>query len=306
MNMLGLNERLCFLVILSCSAFVGLCGRGEDMPDSCQVQLLVRRGTTVTTLPQQKVTIHCLLKHCGRPFNVAWCKVKTLKPYHCERVNQTENVTIAQTPDTLEDKLTSFLTFKNISVGEAGLYRCLLADSISHTINVSVSDTNQGHQNSDDHAARHSLKTDKVSRVWLPYFAIFCGIALPVVTLTILTILIFQYRHHKAMRSYSARQEPFRHVTPEIAVCNAPSIPVPQSRLAMAETRRPQLPPPPPPPPPPLMSARPQPAASQARQATNSPVYAVIAHRTPGNQTGGPNATAVQDSGQQYASISFT
>ncbi|XP_029967917.1 uncharacterized protein LOC115403212 [Salarias fasciatus] len=308
MNMLSLQERLNVLIILCCSAFVSINGGGEDGVSSCQAELLVRRGTIRRALPGHTVTVRCSLKHCGQPLNVTWCKIRSSG--RCERIRETENVGITQQPDGwTKDEVTSSLSFKKISVEEDGLYRCEVKGlAIGHAINILVSDLNQEAQHSDDHAAE-SLKThNDGSIVWLPYFAIFCGIALPVILLTGVTLLSFRSCYRPAMQSYFKRQEPFIHVSPHLAGRSAPSRPIPPPRLAVLSVAEA-----PGPPPPPLMSARTPPAAAAAAsaatagQVSDSPVYAVINHRKPGNQTRAPHATAAArpDGKQEYAEISF-
>ena len=100
---------------------------------------MVRRGTTWTAAPRQRVTVKCPVKDCGEPLSVTWCKLSDTD--RCERINQTENV--QQNDKRVKDKLVSFLTFKRISIHNDGLYGCSLKgykfEMISHTINISVS-----------------------------------------------------------------------------------------------------------------------------------------------------------------------
>ena len=112
-----------------------------DSFPACEVGLMVRRGTTLKAAPQQRVRVKCPVKHCGEPLNVTWCKL--LDTGKCEQMKETENVEIMQNDKHAKDELTSFLTFKRISINDDGLYRCDLKgykdEQISHTINISVS-----------------------------------------------------------------------------------------------------------------------------------------------------------------------
>ena len=100
---------------------------------------MVRRGTTWTAAPQQRVTVKCPVKDCGESVSVTWCKLSDAD--RCELINHTES--IQQNNKRVRGELISFLTFKRISIHDAGLYGCSLKGSkfevISHTINISVS-----------------------------------------------------------------------------------------------------------------------------------------------------------------------
>uniref|UniRef100_A0A3Q3J3C1 Ig-like domain-containing protein n=1 Tax=Monopterus albus TaxID=43700 RepID=A0A3Q3J3C1_MONAL len=104
-----------------------------------------RKGTTKKRAPNQSLTLKCPVRHCGESLDVTWCKL--LAPNHCDRIKETENIEITQDNNTeyRKDQLISYLTFKQISVYDDGLYRCELTgshhryDQISHTINISVS-----------------------------------------------------------------------------------------------------------------------------------------------------------------------
>ncbi|XP_036964549.1 uncharacterized protein si:ch211-214p13.8 isoform X3 [Acanthopagrus latus] len=122
----------------------------SDVSPPCEVGLMVRRGTTWTAAPRQRVTVKCPVKDCGESLNVTWCKLSDAD--RCERINQTENV--QQIDKRVKDELVSFLTFKRISIHDAGLYGCSLKgykyEVISHAINISVSDSYHGVKKSVD------------------------------------------------------------------------------------------------------------------------------------------------------------
>ncbi|XP_030283236.1 uncharacterized protein LOC115587512 isoform X2 [Sparus aurata] len=122
----------------------------SDVSPPCEVGLMVRRGTTWTAAPRQRVTVTCPIKDCRESFNVTWCKLSDTD--RCERIHYTENV--QQNDKRVKDELISFLTFKRISIHDAGLYGCSLKgykfEVISHTINISVSDSYQGVKKSID------------------------------------------------------------------------------------------------------------------------------------------------------------
>ncbi|XP_031725237.1 uncharacterized protein LOC116395461 [Anarrhichthys ocellatus] len=108
-----------------------------------------------------------------------------------------ENVEIRQNDKRVEGELISYLTFTRISIDDDGLYRCTLKgykdELISHNINISVSDLNQGVKisdyNEDELPSADDEDDDDEDVPWLPYFFICVSIALLVVTLTVLTLL---------------------------------------------------------------------------------------------------------------------
>lgn len=108
---------------------------------SCEVGVMVQRGTTWKAAPRQRVTVECPVSHCGQSLNVTWCKL--LDGKKCEPINGTDNVEIRQDDQHAQGELISFLTFKRISIDDDGLYRCDVEEyryiQINHIINISVS-----------------------------------------------------------------------------------------------------------------------------------------------------------------------
>uniref|UniRef100_A0A3Q1F9U1 Ig-like domain-containing protein n=1 Tax=Acanthochromis polyacanthus TaxID=80966 RepID=A0A3Q1F9U1_9TELE len=111
----------------------------SDLAASCEVMALVRRHTTWKAAPQQSLTVRCPVKHCGRTINITWCK--DVQSNRCEQLNETENVELSQNHNQANDELESYLSFKQISIYDDGLYRCKLnGDKLgifSHFINIS-------------------------------------------------------------------------------------------------------------------------------------------------------------------------
>lgn len=108
-----------------------------DLIPSCEVEVMVWRGTTWETAPQQNLSVSCPVKHCGESIKVTWCKL--LHTNTCEQMNYTENVET----NTTQDELISYLNFTRISIHDDGLYRCNVKgdryEQISNIINISVS-----------------------------------------------------------------------------------------------------------------------------------------------------------------------
>ncbi|KAE8299210.1 hypothetical protein D5F01_LYC01603 [Larimichthys crocea] len=176
-----------YLLIFCCLTFGCSFGRGQDSSPSCDVGVMVRRGTTKKAAAQQRLTVECPVKHCGESVNVTWCKL--LETNQWEQINQTENVEITQ--QKYVDRLTSFLTFKRISIHDDGLYRCnLLTGDISHIINITVS-------------AEVPSDAGKEDVSWLSYFSICVSVILLVITVSVLTALSF-YGWKRRVYSYDA------------------------------------------------------------------------------------------------------
>lgn len=127
------NIRACVWVI---NIFLSLISAASN--PSCEVALLVRRGTSVEAARGQRTTLRCPVEHCGQSVKVNWCK----ECNRCGGITLTENLEITQTSSS-KNRLLSSLTFKRISSDDAGLYKCCVTDDqneeISHAIKVKVS-----------------------------------------------------------------------------------------------------------------------------------------------------------------------
>lgn len=296
-----------YLLIFCCFTFVCINGGDEDLSTSCDVELMVKRGTIKRAVPQQSLTVACPVKHCGEPQNVTWCKM--LETTRCEDINY-ENVEITPNVKHDQNKLISFLTIKRISIHDDGLYRCRLKGNkfqFSHIINISVSELNQGLESSGDNADEFLSVIDDLPHVavddedvsWLPYFSICVSIALLILTLTVMTLLSFHGWKRTLSFSDTNRKEMSTHVIPGLPKVNPPSTPVPQPHLttenyiySRSAPERPPLQPPP-------MPDESQPASANTLNA----VYAVINHRQPGIPAREQHAAPKQDKKAEYAVI---
>ncbi|XP_038575632.1 B- and T-lymphocyte attenuator isoform X1 [Micropterus salmoides] len=277
MNMSSLMDRLLrtYLLIFSCFTFVCIDGRDQDLFPSCEVTLMVHRGTTLKTAPRQPLTVKCPVKHCGESLDVAWCKL--LNTNRCEQINETGNVEI------LQDEMISSLIFKRISIYDDGLYRCYLKGSkyvaVSHIINISVSDLHHGVKKSDINADELPSAADGEEESWLPYFYICVSITLLVVILTVITHLSFYGWKRILTFNHAEGQEISTHVIPNLPKGNAPFSPVLKTHFSILDdiyypstARRPL-------PQPPLMNNGNQPAVADKSQTSDHAVYAIINHQ---------------------------
>ncbi|XP_037344226.2 B- and T-lymphocyte attenuator [Pungitius pungitius] len=263
---------LCFYITFT---FIYIFGKSQDV-SPCEVELMVRNGRTLKTAPQLPVTVRCPVQHCGESVNVTWCKL--LNTTECEPIHFTGNSEIRQSDKRDEKKLISYLTFTRISIHDNGLYRCTFKaykyELISHAINISVSDSNQGVNISDYDADEPHSPADDEDEPSVPYFYICFTITVLLFTLTALWFLSFCgwkpfvisltpviLTEGQAMQS--------THVVPDLPVESAPSTRAPCYTGSQSAAERPL--PPPPPTGPGNMPDR--------SQVADRVVYAVVNHR---------------------------
>ncbi|XP_070694736.1 B- and T-lymphocyte attenuator-like [Pempheris klunzingeri] len=228
-----------YLLMFSCYTFVWIYGRGQALLTSCEVEVNVWSGTTWRAVPKQRLTVRCPVKHCGESPNVTWCKL--LDGDKCEQINHAENVEIRQNDSHVKNELISFLTFKRISIRDDGLYRCHLKGykyaQISHIINISVSDLNQGVKNPDYKAYelndRSVASKNEEDISWLPYFSICVCIALLVITLTVVTLLSFYCRKPFPTNNHSKKQDMSTQMIPDLPKGSSPSTLVLQTHFSV-------------------------------------------------------------------------
>nr|XP_055061133.1 B- and T-lymphocyte attenuator-like isoform X1 [Misgurnus anguillicaudatus] len=144
----------CFLQFLSnlvaCLVLLSLqvSGNSNESELECITSIKVPRNKLVEALVMTEFKINCtvnVLKCQGIP-KISWCK---LYGEDCKASNQSN---YKETVDWKNFTYgTAFLTFLNISMEDAGLYRCKSQNSVSHSINVTVTadrvDSDSGNQN---------------------------------------------------------------------------------------------------------------------------------------------------------------
>ncbi|XP_069569742.1 uncharacterized protein [Brachyistius frenatus] len=298
-------------MILCYFTFVVVNGRDEGLFASCDVALMVQRGSTWRTAPGQSLTVICPVKHCGQSLTVTWCKL--LNTTNCKQIIQTENVEIRQDNNLGMGESISSLSFNKISVHDDGLYRCHLMghkkEIISHSVNISVSDTNHGVENSDNKAAESLSAAGDEAMSWLPYFTICVSLALLVVTLTALTLLRFYDWKRTMAYNHTKEKDMSTHMIPDLPKCSTPSATVLQTHFSAsnsvyspttAETHNF---------PPALTPTRNQPAVANTaggRHVSESAVYAVINHEKSGVHVRTLPTTTEQDTNQEYSVINVS
>ncbi|XP_047227011.1 uncharacterized protein si:ch211-214p13.8 [Girardinichthys multiradiatus] len=126
-----------------------------------------------------------------------------------------ENIEISQKQD--QNKLISYLSFTQVSIKDDGLYRCDLGfnhNSVGHVINISVSDLNEGIENSDNFAVDSNTSSDDYP--WLPYFTICSSIVLLVTIVIVLTLVCFHGWKGTWTSNNRKQEEISTHTIPEL------------------------------------------------------------------------------------------
>ncbi|XP_028993756.1 B- and T-lymphocyte attenuator [Betta splendens] len=299
--MMRLTRKLQYTCLMMlCWTLRSIHGEAEAWSPSCEADLKVPRGTAWKTAPQRPLTLQCPVKHCGERLNVTWCK---LSINQCDAVTGTETVEIMQFYQG--HLLISNLTFKVISISDDGLYRCYLEGrrrDVSHSINVSVSDMNQGaeYYHSQPFAARR-LRPPARDVPWLPYFIICFSVAFLAFTMTALSRLSSRvWRRTLNCSSSSHEQVTSRCTIPGLPQRADPSIPVLQAHFpVLNHLDRPRSSgPTAPPPPPPGAQSR-----ADEGDAPASGVYAVIKHKQRGT---GDTRPQTQSHRPEYSTVSVS
>ncbi|XP_037395032.1 uncharacterized protein LOC119263587 [Pygocentrus nattereri] len=109
----------------------------------CVPAVRVRKSTVYKGSSKSPLRVPCPVSYCEQIPTVRWSR---LDSDQWIPVSETDQVTVTQDHSTAGEKeIISYLSFKNVSVQDGGLYRCVAAGSNStsqsHNINVSISDT---------------------------------------------------------------------------------------------------------------------------------------------------------------------
>lgn len=111
-------------------------------PD-CIPSIMVPRNTLWKVRVMTSLKINCTVdteSHCWKNVDVSWCRIDNKS--ECRSLKHSDHITTEQRNIT-ESKVMLFLIFQNISMQDAGLYRCeikSLTPTVSHAINVTVTD----------------------------------------------------------------------------------------------------------------------------------------------------------------------
>ncbi|XP_048052972.1 B- and T-lymphocyte attenuator-like isoform X3 [Megalobrama amblycephala] len=252
------------------------------------------------------------LRGCHRSPRVSWCKIDG---NDCKALNHSDYIK-TEWKNTTEHEGMAFLFFLNISMEDAGLYRCKESEtSVGHAINVTVTENKEDEvSHNQNNTILDVLNTDhpKDDQQWLwPYVYICTGIAGLVFIIMTVSLLFIRCQGTKSTRKDMANKNQYM------------------------ETQSSDLPPPPPPPAHPHHNTRPpshQPTSALYRVCETPPVrgapsagrVSVGRHNTVGTERGeeenvlvyaslnhqpmsrGPRRTARQEpEPSEYAAIRF-
>ncbi|KAM9709601.1 B- and T-lymphocyte attenuator-like [Menidia menidia] len=295
-------------LIVFCSTFICIYGGNQDLPASCEVALLVRRGTTLRAVPQQNLEVSCPIKNCGESLSVTWCKVRIKTA--CEQISETENIEITQVQE--RGDLVSYLRFKKVSAHEEGLYRCRVIghtpEVFSHVINISVSAGSQIVEPSGDKdGGKDSSKNTGDKYVWLPYFCICVGLIFLIAAVILVTLLRYHSQNGKWTWNSINREETSSHMMiPGLPQRNSPSAPLQDthvsavndiySTLVRKNTKSPVS----------YISSDSQPVVANPadkNQVELSSAYAVIDHNQIGRLARKQHATSTENDSTDYAAV---
>ncbi|XP_048052971.1 B- and T-lymphocyte attenuator-like isoform X2 [Megalobrama amblycephala] len=280
----------------------------------CNPVIKVPRNTVFKARVMTVLRINCTvnLRGCHRSPRVSWCKIDG---NDCKALNHSDYIK-TEWKNTTEHEGMAFLFFLNISMEDAGLYRCKESEtSVGHAINVTVTENKEDEvSHNQNNTILDVLNTDhpKDDQQWLwPYVYICTGIAGLVFIIMTVSLLFIRCQGTKSTRKDMANKNQYM------------------------ETQSSDLPPPPPPPAHPHHNTRPpshQPTSALYRVCETPPVrgapsagrVSVGRHNTVGTERGeeenvlvyaslnhqpmsrGPRRTARQEpEPSEYAAIRF-
>ncbi|XP_052402174.1 B- and T-lymphocyte attenuator-like isoform X1 [Carassius gibelio] len=219
---------ICYLAVSLLLLSLSVSGTKNGSEMNCHPVIRVSRNTVFLAPVMSVLKINCTvtLRGCQRKPRVSWCKLygDECKPLNYSNYIRTEwkNIT--------EQESMAFLVFLNISMEDAGFYRCKEGDmSIGHAINVTVT----GHciifliDNKVNKVSRNQSNTSNLGPTddleWLWSFVYICsGIAGLVVTVITVTLLIIRCQGRKSTR--------FKNEYMETHISDLPPLPNPNTR----------------------------------------------------------------------------
>ncbi|KAK7161619.1 hypothetical protein R3I94_004337 [Phoxinus phoxinus] len=217
---------LCNLAVSFLILSLGVSGttnRSEEQ--QCVHMIKVPRNTMFRARVMTELKINCTFTQngCHRIPRVSWCKIYE---NHCKALNHSVYIT-TDWKNMTEHEGMAFLIFLNISMEDAGLYRCKEGDSsIGHAINVTVTVSKEDEVpcNQSNTSDMNAIPNDDLQWLW-PYVYICTGIAGLIFIVMAITLLFIRYQGTNSRRKDMAFKNQYM------------------------ETQRSDLPPPPPPPP---------------------------------------------------------
>uniref|UniRef100_A0A9J7Z090 Ig-like domain-containing protein n=1 Tax=Cyprinus carpio carpio TaxID=630221 RepID=A0A9J7Z090_CYPCA len=157
-------KQLCLQIILA-TIVILMCVTASGTTDG-EYSDLVPRNTVFLAPVRSVLKINCTitLDGCHRNPRVSWCK---LYRDECEPLNYSNHIR-TEWKNITEHQGMAFLVFLNISMEDAGFYRCKEGMSIGHAINVTVTDKEDEVSHNQSNTI-HDLNTppnDGLQRLW--------------------------------------------------------------------------------------------------------------------------------------------
>ncbi|XP_059407570.1 B- and T-lymphocyte attenuator-like [Carassius carassius] len=199
---------LATILILMCVSVIGTTN-GSEM--NCISVIRVPRNTVFRAPVMTKLKINCTitLEGCHRIPRVSWCKLNGSKS--CKAFNYSHHIK-TDLKSMKEHEWMAFLFFLNISMEDTGSYRCKVGDtSISHAINVTVTDKNENEVSSNQSNTRDLNLGQKDYRQWVwPYLYICSGIAgLVFIVMTVTFFYVIRHQGRKSTRKDKANKNQY-------------------------------------------------------------------------------------------------
>ncbi|XP_055763859.1 B- and T-lymphocyte attenuator-like [Salvelinus fontinalis] len=168
---------------------------GQENATCAEIRL--KRNTVWRASSGDHLKINCSVAFCtNSPSPVSWCKLgQSNYANDCFPVNTTGHIETQwrdSTNSRRDKEGTSFLIFTSISVDDAGLYRCNYGPTVSHSINVTVServkDTTDVYQKNETTNSTLSQRDSFLEWVW-PYVYSSAGIMVFVIVVITISML---------------------------------------------------------------------------------------------------------------------
>ncbi|XP_053085712.1 B- and T-lymphocyte attenuator isoform X1 [Pangasianodon hypophthalmus] len=196
---------ICILIIhLWLSPLISSNTNESDL--DCIPSIMVPRNTVWKAPVMKSLTINCTVdseSHCWKNINVTWCRIDDKN--ECRALNRS-NYTTNEWEKVNKNKRLLFLIFHNISMKDAGLYRCRInspTPTVSHSINVTVTDyvpdcnTDSKVVTVENNTTNSSNPIVAKKEPLQPYVYIYSGIGVLLLVVVVVSVIVIWCRGQK-------------------------------------------------------------------------------------------------------------
>ncbi|KAL7845607.1 hypothetical protein AOLI_G00237990 [Acnodon oligacanthus] len=184
------------LAILLWSSLI-ICGKTQEPVLDCIPSLRVPRNTVWKFPEKETLKINCTVmteSHCWKNLSASWCKIEDTD--HCRPLSYSNHSGTGWRNITENERM-FFLIFWNLSLQDAGLYRCKSDGPVftaSHTINVTVtaSDTHIEVVSNENRTTNSSVSVPSDLQWLWPYVYICSGIVGLVLIVLVVALLVIR------------------------------------------------------------------------------------------------------------------